>query len=186
MPQPAPVPVEEFREYLLLLGRLQLAPAIAAKIDLSGVVQQTIWEAGRAAPVAGDDEARLAWLRTLLANNLKDEIRKLTAARRDVRRERQIVAAMDASSARLSAWLASGESSPSAKAIRAEELNRLANALAALPDDQRLAIELHHLSGKPLVEVSRQLGRTKEATAALLYRGLKKLRKQLEPAESRS
>lgn len=182
---PQPVPVDDFREYLLLLGRLQLSPAIAAKIDLSGVVQQTIWEAGRASPPAGDDEARLAWLRALLAHNLRDEIRKLTAARRDVRRERQIEAALDASSARLHGWLASSGSSPSAKAIRAEELNRLANALAALPDDQRLAIELHHLSGKPLAEVSRHLGRTRDATAALLYRALKKLRKQLATVEIR-
>jgi RNA polymerase sigma-70 factor (ECF subfamily) len=184
MPQSPPVPIEEYREYLLLLGRLQLAPAIAAKVDLSGVVQQTLWEAGRAAAPVGDDEERLAWLRTLLANNLRDEIRKLTAARRDVRREREIEAALGASSARLCGWLASRDSSPSTKAIRAEELNRLAKAVAALPDDQRLAIELHHLKNESLAEVSRQLRRSKEATASLLYRALKKLRQNMEAPEN--
>ncbi len=179
------LPVEEYREYLLLLGRLQLAPAIAIKVDLSGVVQQTIWEAGRSPAPAGDDEARLAWLRKLLANNLRDEIRKLTAARRDVRRERSFEVDLGASSARLCGVLASRDSSPSTTAIRAEELNRLAKAVAALPDDQRLAIELHHLKQESLAEVSRQLGRTKEATASLLYRALKKLRQNLEAPEHR-
>ncbi len=185
MPSAPSTPIEDYREYLLLLGRLQLAPAIAAKLDLSGVVQQTLWEAGRSPVPAGDDEARLAWLRSLLANNLRDEIRKLTAARRDVRRERQIEAALGASSSRICGWLASRDSSPSTKAIRAEELNRLAKAVAALPDDQRLAIELHHLKNESLAEVARQLGRTKEATASLLYRALKKLRQKLDSPENR-
>lgn len=127
MPQSASIPVEDFREYLLPLGRLQLAPAITTKVDLSGVVQQTILKAGRASPPQGDKEARLAWLRKLLANDLRDEIRKLTAARRELR----IEAALDASSARVHHWLTSRESSPSGKAIRAEELNRLVNALVA-------------------------------------------------------
>jgi len=185
MSQSPPISLEDYREYLVLLGRLQLSPAIAAKVDLSGVVQQTLWEAGRAPAPAGDDESRLAWLRTLLANNLRDEIRKLTAARRDVRRERDIERALNASSARICGWLASRDSSPSTKAIRAEELNRLAKAVAALPDDQRLAIELHHLQNQSLAEVSRQLGRTKEAAASLLYRAHKKLRQNLESPENR-
>ncbi len=41
-------------------------------------------------------------------------------------------------------------------------------------------MELHHLQGLPLAEVAAQLKRTKGATAALLYRGLKQLRQLLE------
>jgi RNA polymerase sigma-70 factor (ECF subfamily) len=41
-------------------------------------------------------------------------------------------------------------------------------------------VELHHLRELPLAEVAVQLGRSKGATAALLFRGLKKLRQLLK------
>jgi RNA polymerase sigma-70 factor (ECF subfamily) len=167
------------REYLLLLGRMQLSARLEGKVDLSGVVQQTLWEAEKACP---PDAQRLPWLRKLLANNLRDEIRKLTAKRRDVRREASIEASIEESSSRLETWLAQKGSSASQHLIRSEELGRLACALSELPADQRMAIELHHLHGQPLAEVAEQLGRTKEATAALLYRALKRLRKRLDAA----
>ena len=179
-PEPAAAIWQTHRDYLLLLARVQVGKEFAGKIDLSGIVQQTVWEASREVPPKGDDEHQRAWLRTLLANNLRDELRRLTAARRDVRRETPLAARLDASSARIEAWLAGQDSSPSQKAARSEELSRLARALAELPDDQQRAIELHHFQGEPLAIVAEQIGRNKEATAALLYRALKKLRLKLE------
>lgn len=172
---------EQYRDYLRLLARLQIAPALASKIDVSGIVQQTIWEATQTPPAGMDDREWLKWLRRLLANNLRDEIRKLKAARRDVRRERSLQEALDASSTHLEGWLRSQQSTPSQRAIRAEELNRLATALSDLPDDQLHAIELHHLRGLPLQAVAEQIGRSKEAVASLLYRAMKNLKTQLAP-----
>jgi RNA polymerase sigma-70 factor (ECF subfamily) len=185
--------LEHFREYLHLLARLQLAPGVRRKVDLSGVVQQTLLEAYQAwgqkrrvppagkpseAPEGGEAQ-QAAWLRQALANNLRDEVRKLAAAARDVRRERSLEAALDESSARLEGWLAAEQSSPSTRAARYEELVRLADALSRLPEAQRLAVELHHLQGQPLSQVASQLGRTKGAVAQLLFRGLNKLRELL-------
>jgi RNA polymerase sigma factor (sigma-70 family) len=68
------------------------------------------------------------------------------------------------------------QTSPSARAVRDEELRRLAEALAGLPADQRQAVELHHLHGLPVEEVARTLGRSESATGGLLRRGLKRLR----------
>jgi RNA polymerase sigma-70 factor (ECF subfamily) len=145
-------------------------------------VQQTLleaFEARRQSPAAGA-AAPAAWLRRILANNLTDEVRRLTAAGRDVGRERSLEQALGASSARLEGWLAAEQSSPSQRAMRAEGASALAAALARLPDDQRAAVEAHHLHGLPLAEVAARLGRTKGATAALLFRGLKKLRQLLD------
>jgi RNA polymerase sigma-70 factor (ECF subfamily) len=172
------IDLQRYRDYLALLARWQLAPHLRGKVDLSGVVQQTLLEAHQAQDRFRNQPAaaQAAWLRGALANNLRDEVRKLATAARDIGRERSLEAALDQSSARLEAWLAADQSSPSGRAERQEELLRLAEALAALPDDQRRAVEMHHLEGRPLAEVAAELGRTKGAVAQLLFRGLKKLR----------
>jgi RNA polymerase sigma-70 factor (ECF subfamily) len=112
--------------YLHLLRRLQLDPGWQGKVDLSGVVQQTLFEAHRAwEQLRTWDEARqMAWLRRALAHNLTDEVRKLGACRRGAAPERSLDQALEESSARLESWLADGHSSPSAR--RAEKVEVLA------------------------------------------------------------
>jgi RNA polymerase sigma-70 factor (ECF subfamily) len=173
--------LERYGHYLHLLARLHLDTALAGKVDVSGVVQQTLLEAYQARDrfQGQGEEPRAAWLRQILANNLRDEVRKLGTAARNVGRE----VSLEASSARLEAWLAAEQSSPSQRLVRAEEHLALAEALAGLPDDQRRAIELHHLTGKTLAETAAELDRSRGAVAQLLFRGLHKLRQTLDSRE---
>ena len=180
--------LERFRDYLLLLARLEVAPALRDKVDLSGIVQQTLLEAHQG---LSDDPERVraqaetaGWLRAILSHNLADALRKLSARKRDVRREWSLDAALDQSASRLERWLAAEQSSPSQRAIRQEELLRMVASLAELPESQRRAIELHHLRGMPLAEIASELGTTKAAVAGLLHRGLKTLRIRLDPSGS--
>jgi RNA polymerase sigma-70 factor (ECF subfamily) len=178
--------LERFRDFLSLLARLQVAPRLHGKVDLSGVVQLTLLELHRTFDQfqAWDEVQKAAWLRKILAHNLTDEVRKLRTARRDVARERPLEAHMERSSARLEAWLAADQTSPSQRAVRHEQLLRLAESLARLPEDQRTAVELHHLRCYAVAEVARQMGRSDGAVGALLVRGLKKLRVLLRDTES--
>ena len=173
---------DRYREYLALLARTQLAPDLRGKVDLSGVVQQTLFEAQRAwEQLRSWDEARqMAWLRRALAHNLTDEVRKLGACRRGAAPERSLDQALEESSARLETWLADGHSSPSERAARNEQLLALASALARLAPDQRTAVELRYLHGCALEVVAGRMGRSKEAASKLLFRGLKRLRQFLE------
>ncbi|HVS37156.1 MAG TPA: sigma-70 family RNA polymerase sigma factor [Gemmataceae bacterium] len=168
-------PVEDYRDYLHLLARLQLDPRLRGKLDPSDVVQQTLVKAHQnRGQFRGRTEAEQAgWLRRILANTLIDAARKY---QRELDGQRPLEQAVDASSARIEAWLAAEQSSPSDRASRQEDLIRLARALAQLPEDQRGVVEMHHLRGAPVVEIAESLGRTEAAVAGLLRRGLKKLR----------
>ena len=100
----------------------------------------------------GAEEA--AWLRSILGNQLVDDLRKTQQQKRDVSLEISLEADLDASSSRLEAWLSDAGSSPSQRAERHEELLLLADALMELPEDQRLAVELHHLNGLSVNDVA--------------------------------
>jgi RNA polymerase sigma-70 factor (ECF subfamily) len=179
--------LERFRPYLGLLARLEVAPRLRGRVDLSGVVQQTLLEAHKGLidhPRGAQSELEtIAWLRSILSHNLTDVLRKLTAKRRDIRQECSLDAALDQSALRLERWLAAEQSSPSQHAIRQEEVLRMAQALLALPEAQRRAIEMHHLQGRSLAEIADELGSTKAAVAGLLHRGLKTMRQRLDPRE---
>jgi RNA polymerase sigma-70 factor (ECF subfamily) len=174
---PALMP-ERFRTYLRMLAELQLGHGGRAKIDPSDIVQQTLLEAHRDRDqFRGGTEAEMAaWLRRLLACNLADAVRLLGRSKRDAARERSLDAAIEASSARLEAWLAAEQSSPSERAERNETILRLVEALARLPEANRQALVLRHCQGMSLAEISTQMGRTPPAVAGLLKRGLAELR----------
>jgi RNA polymerase sigma-70 factor (ECF subfamily) len=170
--------LESFRSYLLVLAKVQLDDRLRGQIDPDDLVQQTMTRAleKRDRFRGSDDAQRAAWLRTLLSHTLIDAVRKLARAGGVVR---SLEAAIEQSSARLEAFLAADQTSPSLQVERQERLLRLADALTSLPDDQRRAVELKHLHGLALVEVARQMGRTVPAVAGLLQRSLRTLRQKL-------
>jgi RNA polymerase sigma-70 factor (ECF subfamily) len=182
LPEKDGLDLERYREYLRMLARLQITDRLRGKLDLSGVVQQTLLEAHQALDKLRNlnDAQRAAWFRSALAHNLADEARRLGAKVRDVAREQSLQHALDESSARLEALLAVEQHSPSECAVQQEDLLRLAVALGRLPEDQRAAVELHHLEGRTLAETAQTLERSHAAVASLVFRGLRNLRRMLD------
>jgi RNA polymerase sigma-70 factor (ECF subfamily) len=173
--------LEEFRDYLRLLTRMQLGSRWRGGLDPSDLVQQTLLEAYRERDrFRGEgDAARGAWLRAILARNVADAIRAQGRQKRDVTRERSLEAELEASSVRLGAWLAAEQSTPSEQAVRHEQAVVVANALARLPRLQREALVLHYWQDCSLAEIATRLDRTPGAVAGLLKRGLQHLRARL-------
>lgn len=177
--------LERFRSYLHLLARMQWNTRLRAKMDASDIVQQTLLQAHQGLKeFRGHSQGELiAWLRQILARNLANAARDLARAKRNVSRERSLEAALTDSSARLDAWLAADQSSPSQQADRHEQSLRLSEALMNLPEAQREALVLHYFQGWTVAEISGQLERSTTAVVGLLHRGLKQLRTRLQDLE---
>jgi RNA polymerase sigma-70 factor (ECF subfamily) len=152
---------------------------LQSQLDPSDIVQETLLKAQRAiGQFTGKSEGELAaWLRRILANTLTDAVRKLHRGQGEP--AQSLEAALEESSGRIEALLAVNEPSPSQQASHNEQLLRLAQALARLPKEQRAALEMKHLRGLSIEEISNQLKRTKPAIVGLLYRGIKRLREVL-------
>ena len=125
----------------------------------------------------------VAWLRKILARTLADTVKHYLRDRRDVNLERSLEADMDRSSAGLAGGLAADQTSPSLAAQRNEELLRLADALADLPEPMREVVICKHCRGQTLQEIADHLGKTVPSVASLLRRGLEALRHRLSPPE---
>ena len=178
--------LEPYRRYLTVLAGVHLAPELRGKLDLADLVQQTMLRA-----LAAIDEVHLpdaaavcAWLRRILANELLDAIKHFHRDKRDVAREQSLEADLEQSASGMVRWLAAVQTSPSGKASRNEQLLRLADALAELPEAMREVVVLKHCQGWTLQRIADRLGKSVPAVASYLRRGLEQLRKRLKEGET--
>jgi RNA polymerase sigma-70 factor, ECF subfamily len=160
--------LETYRSYLLLLAHLQLQGRLRAKLDPADVVQQTLVQAWQArGEFRGQSPSELiAWLRQILANQLTNLRRDWRREKRDAAREQSLHAALNHSSNQLLHWLAADQSSPSQQANRNDQLLRVSSALMELPETQREALTLHHLSGWKLTQIGEHLDRSPAAVTS--------------------
>ncbi len=170
--------LEQYRNYLTLLARVQLGRRLQSKADASDLVQETFLKAYRDfAEFRGTTEAELvAWLQKILAFNLANVMRHYGARRRDVRLERELAAELDESSRVLDRGLVATQSSPSERAARREQAVLLADALARLPKPYREVIILRHLEGLSFPQVAVRMERSVDSVKNLWARALGRLR----------
>lgn len=177
--------LEQYRDYLRLLARLQLPTRLQGKLDASDLVQQTLIRAyERLDQYRGESAQQMAaWLRSILTTILANAVRDYTRAKRDVHLERSLELAIEQSSARLEGWLAAEGLTPSEEVERNEQLFRVTRELAQLPELQREALLLRYCHDLSLAEIAEQLNRSRASVASFLRRGLQQLRQLLNESE---
>ncbi len=185
MPAPPPEPppdLECHRAELHRLAHWLVPPRLRPRLDPEDLVQQTFEDVlqrpERLTGMAAADLLR--YLRNALRHNAIDELRRRDLLT-DVSPEEFVN-----SSVRLAEMVPADQTSPSAHAIRAELLVRIAGAVAELPDAQRTAVEMRYLRGLHAAEIARLLDRSEGAVALLLNRALKALRGTLDDPDTRS
>jgi RNA polymerase sigma-70 factor, ECF subfamily len=174
--------LELYRNYLVLLARLQIDRRLQGKADPSDLVQETFLEAYRDFPCfRGTTEAEwTGWLRQILVSNLANLVRRYRGTQaRDVNLERDLAVAVDESSEALGVALSDPITHPGDRASRREQSLLLANALEHLRRDYRDAIILRHLEGLSFPEVAQRMGRSVDSVKKLWARGLARLRGSL-------
>ncbi|MDX2037899.1 MAG: sigma-70 family RNA polymerase sigma factor [Isosphaeraceae bacterium] len=166
-----------FRGYLMALAVAQVSRDLRHRIDLSDLVQETLYEAVRDWTGARERTRAetMAWLRSLLRCNLIDRLRRL-------RLERRVVTfddALERTSQGLSNLVQSGRSNPEARIVREEDALALAELLERLSPSQAEAIVLKHCQGMSVAAIGRHMNRTPEAVGGLLRHGMRRLRELL-------
>ena len=170
--------LEACRPHLTALAERELDADLRAKASASDVVQETFFDAFRDFPrfIGGTEPELRAWLCRVLRNNvgdLRDRFRE--AAKRQVSREESL----DRGTADRKEELADDTPSPSSKARRREEEERVEAALVKLPEAHRQVIRLRHQEHLSFAEVARAMDRSEDAVQKLWERAIKELRDAL-------
>lgn len=181
---------ERYRTYLGIWARICVRRIghLQSKLDGSDIVQEALLQAHIALPkFRGSTEHEFtAWLREILQNKLWDQKKYFEREKRDAKREQALFENLQESSVQFANRLeeiAADQTSPSQEVARHEKARRLAEALAVLPEDQRTALELHHLEDYSLQETATFMNRTTASVAGLLRRGLETMRHTLKDQE---
>lgn len=114
-----------------------------------------------------------AWLKQILVNQVRKNVRDLGRQKRDTKRERSI----DYLQNGIHAGLVAGEPTPSTEAMRREQMVLMKSAISKLSDDHARVIQLRSFDRLPFTEISEQMDRSVEAVTKLWYRAILQLQK---------
>jgi RNA polymerase sigma-70 factor (ECF subfamily) len=176
--------LERHRRRLGRMVAVRFDPRLAARVDPSDVVQETLAEAAanldrylRERPLPF-----YPWLRQLAQRRLIEHYRRhVQARRRSVTREIGPPGLPDHSALALADRLFARTSSPSAGLRRQERRDRVRAALAALPEPDREVLVLRILEALPTRETAAIVGISEVAVRSRQVRALDRLKGLLGP-----
>ena len=155
--------------------RLRMGEELRSKLESMDLVQDVLMSALRD---LGDfryqDEGDfLRWLSRIAENRLRDNIDKLHADKRDIRKEVRLDTYGPRTEGRSFAGPAPIDATtPSVIMSRKEELDELARAMEALKPEYREVIVLTRIEGLSYKEISNKLGKSDEAVRKLFTRAM--------------
>jgi RNA polymerase sigma-70 factor (ECF subfamily) len=179
--------LQRYRLRLRRMVGVRLDRRLAARVDPSDVVQETLAEAAAKLDVYLRERPLpfYPWLRRLAQEQLADVNRShLRAGRRSVTRE-EPAGLPDESVLELAERLLDAGSGPSARLRRVERQTRVRQALNRLPECDREVLVLRYLEQLSTAEAASVLELGESAVKMRLLRALQRLRDTLNRSEDR-
>jgi RNA polymerase sigma-70 factor (ECF subfamily) len=160
------------RPYVRLLVRPRLGPDLAARLDSSDLVQESLLRvSGGFEHFRGSGVPQfLTWVGQIVAHVAASSARYHAADRRDRARE--------AHARVLTQTLATG-TPPDELAARDEQAARLAEALERLPEAYRDVIQARFFDQLPFADIAARSGRSTGAVRVLCLRAVERLRREM-------
>ncbi len=128
------------------------------------VVAQTYLDVWKQLPRLREPERFSAWILRVAHNRAIDELRRPVAQPIDEAPE----------------LTSPADAEPEEALLRQADVDQVREVLLQLPADHREVVALRYLQGLSHAEVARQMGRSEEASRALLHRALRRMRRLME------
>jgi RNA polymerase sigma-70 factor (ECF subfamily) len=169
--------IEQRRPQLLAFIEKNASDALKRKIEAADLHQEVAMSALSAlSDVELGDRDPFSWLCQLAERRIIDAHRRLFGAqKRSAEKEVGIHSASDSDSKGFIDVLVASMTSPSKAFSRGQREFHLLQALEALPEESRVALQLRYVENLPSKEIAARLGKTDGATRVLLTRSLNKL-----------
>jgi RNA polymerase sigma-70 factor (ECF subfamily) len=174
--------LQAYRPLLLMLAREEMAPGLRAKGGASDLVQETCIDAVKGlGDFAGHTPAEFRhWLEQMIRHNACDFNRHFQdTGKRQVSRERRLCRPGLVPS---ETGPVSGLTSPLAQLLQEERARVLRQALARLPEADRLVLLLRHRDHLPFDQIARRLGCAPAAVRQRWVRAVAQWRRTVEEA----
>ncbi len=158
-------------EHLQKSGKTAVKAPLQQRFSESDAVQDTLMTIYRS--ISGFRGSSLRewhrWVDTIAGNAVRDAARRhLGTATRDCTRQEPIIEP-----------LSGGISTPSVRASRKEEHERLMAAVESLPEDQQQAFRLKFMDRLTLVAVAKQMNQSEHVVAGLLRKAVLAIRRRI-------
>ena len=175
--------LERYRDELRRVVSARLDRRLAARVDPSDVVQETLADASRRMDEYLRDRALpfFGWLRQLAGERVIDAHRRhIGAQRRTITRENRVPDLPDDSAGILVRKLVAADTSPSNRLSRQERHEQVMTALAGLSPRDREVLVMRYLEQLGTGAIAEAIGITEGAVKARLLRALIRMRGRLE------
>ncbi len=169
--------IDRYRKYLLLIANDDVGQKLKTKMGASDAVQESMLHAQtHFDQFRGKTEGEWkAWLKTILANDIRKGKRQYAAHKRDANRE---VSVQQNSSAGRD--FIDGKLTPSSEAIEREKAAAVENAMSQLSDEQRQVIQLRNFERLGFAEIGARMQRSEDAARKLWARSIEALKNAIK------